>query len=526
LEKEDQFRARECLGGINVGSHISPLTTQLMIPLEQLASANLYAEEDGWLKSLKVMRGGIKKMENQLNFLKSVPLLSTFPHDILAKISDVLELEVYKKGNYIVREGTSGDTFYIISDGEVRVTKKTDGKEEEIRTLSRGDYFGEQALLTTDTRTATVIASSEAVECLTLDRESFFQLVGDLSELRDKKYGDIMKNGKDSTEKAPVAREQLDVELDDLEVVATLGVGGFGRVELVKCRKKPSVTYALKCLKKQHIVETQQQEHVFSEKNILMSCRHIFITKLYKTFKDRKYIYMLMEASLGGELWTILRDRGWFDDNTTRFYIACVVSAFDYLHSRGIIYRDLKPENLLLDKEGYIKMVDFGFSKHIDAGRKTWTFCGTPEYVAPEIILNKGHDRAVDFWSLGILMYELLTGTPPFTASDPMKVYNIILRGFDQIDVPRHVSRTAVTLMKRFCKENPVERIGYQKDGVHDIRKHRWFQGFDWEGLATRSLTPPIAPSVQSAADTSNFDKYPRDEAVPADELSGWDKEF
>jgi len=519
------------LGRLGVGKAFG----ELAILYNCKRTASIKAVTDGKLWCMErlvfqqIMQStGIKKTENQVTFLKSVPLLSTFPADILAKISDVLELEVYKKGQYIVREGTSGDTFYIISDGGVRVTKKTAGREEEIRSLARGDYFGEQALLTTDTRTANVIATSDAVECLTLDRESFFQLVGDLSELRDKKYGDIMKNGKHpSQEKIPaLAKEQLDVELDDLEVVATLGVGGFGRVELVKCRKKPGVTYALKCLKKQHIVETQQQEHVFSEKNILMSCRHIFITKLYKTFKDRKYIYMLMEASLGGELWTILRDRGWFDDNTTRFYIACVVSAFDYLHSRGIIYRDLKPENLLLDKEGYIKMVDFGFSKHIDAGRKTWTFCGTPEYVAPEIILNKGHDRAVDFWSLGILMYELLTGTPPFTASDPMKVYNIILRGFDQIDVPRHVSRTAVTLMKRFCKENPVERIGYQKDGVHDIKKHRWFQGFDWEGLSTRALTPPIAPKVQSTADTSNFDKYPRDEAVPQDELSGWDKDF
>jgi len=203
-----------------------------------------------------------------------------------------------------------------------------------------------------------------------------------------------------------------------------------------------------------------------------------------------------------------------------------VVSAFEYLHNRGIIYRDLKPENLLLDKQGYIKMVDFGFSKHIDSGRKTWTFCGTPEYVAPEIILNKGHDRAVDFWSLGVLMYELLTGTPPFTASDPMKVYNIILRGFDQITVPRNVNRTAVTLMKRFCRENPVERIGYQKDGVADIKKHRWFQGFDWEGLDNRSLDPPITPKVQGPSDTSNFDKYPRDEVVPGDEISGWDKEF
>lgn len=528
----DVIKDGKVLGRLGVGKAFG----ELAILYNCKRTASIKAVTDGKLWAMErtvfqqIMQStGMKKMENQVNFLKIVPLLSNFPHNILSKISDVLELEVYKKGDYIVREGTSGDTFYIISEGDVKVTKKASTKEDEIRTLTKGDYFGEQALLTTDLRTANVIATSEAVECLTLDRESFFQLVGDLSELRDKKYGDIL-NGKDVAGERQLvtqpSKEYMDIELDDLEVIATLGVGGFGRVELVKCRNRPSVAYALKCLKKQHIVETQQQEHVFSEKNILMSCKHNFITRLYKTFKDRKYIYMLMEVSLGGELWTILRDRGWFDDGTTRFYIACVVSAFEYLHNRGIIYRDLKPENLLLDKDGYIKMVDFGFSKHIDSGRKTWTFCGTPEYVAPEIILNKGHDRSVDFWSLGVLMYELLTGTPPFTASDPMKVYNIILRGFDQIDVPRHVNRTAVTLMKRFCKENPVERIGYQKDGVLDIKKHRWFQGFDWEGLDGRTLTPPIVPKVQGAADTSNFDKYPRDEAVPADELSGWDKDF
>lgn len=522
------------LGRLGVGKAFG----ELAILYNCKRTASIKAVSDGKLWAMErtvfqqIMQStGMKKTENQINFLKIVPLLSNFPHGILTKISDVLELEVYKTGEYIVREGTSGDTFYIISEGDVKVTKKTNNKEEEIRTLTKGDYFGEQALLKTDLRTANVIATSETVECLTLDRDSFFQLVGDLSELREKKYGDII-NGKDvASEKQQVgkvhpSKEFVDIELDDMEVIATLGVGGFGRVELVKCRKRPSTAFALKCLKKQHIVETQQQEHVFSEKNILMSCKHNFITRLYKTFKDKKYIYMLMEVSLGGELWTILRDKGWFDDATTRFYIACVVSAFEYLHNRGIIYRDLKPENLLLDKNGYIKMVDFGFSKHIDSGRKTWTFCGTPEYVAPEIILNKGHDRAVDFWSLGVLMYELLTGTPPFTASDPMKVYNIILRGFDQIDVPRHVNRTAVTLMKRFCRENPVERIGYQKDGVLDIKKHRWFQGFDWDGLLAMSLDPPIHPKVQGPADTSNFDKYPRDEVVPADETSGWDKEF
>jgi len=527
----DVIKDGKVLGRLGVGKAFG----ELAILYNCKRTASIKAVTDGKLWALErsvfqkiMMSTGLKKTENQVNFLKIVPLLSTLPHSVLAKISDVLELEVYNKGDYIVREGTSGDTFYIISEGNVKVTKKNDNKEEEIRALSKGDYFGEQALLKTDLRTANVVASSDTLECLTLDRESFFQLVGDLNELKDKTYKDI-PNGKDEMREKQMiqtSKEYVGVSLDDLEVIATLGVGGFGRVELVKCRNKPSVAFALKCLKKQHIVETQQQEHVYSEKNILMSCRHHFITRLYKTFKDKKYIYMLMEASLGGELWTILRDRGWFDDSTTRFYIACVVSAFEYLHGQGIIYRDLKPENLLLDKDGYIKMVDFGFSKNVDGGRKTWTFCGTPEYVAPEIILNKGHDRAVDFWSLGILMYELLAGTPPFTASDPMKVYNIILRGFDQIDVPRHVNRTAVTLMKRFCRENPVERIGYQKDGVNDIKKHRWFQGFDWDGLDKKTLTPPIKPTVKGSSDTSNFDKYPRDEAIPADELSGWDKDF
>jgi len=519
------------LGRLGVGKAFGELA--ILYNCKRTASIKAVADGKLWVIERTVFQQimqstGMKKIENQVNFLKIVPLLSNFPDNILSKISDVLELEVYKKGDYVIREGTAGDTFYIISEGDVKVTQKTNGIEAEIRSLTKGDYFGEQAMLKTDMRTANVIATSEVVECLTLDRDSFFQLVGDLSELRDKSYGDA--NGKDlASEKAQItetAKEFIDITLDDLEVIATLGVGGFGRVELVKCRNRPSTAFALKCLKKQHIVETQQQEHVFSEKNILMSCKHNFITRLYKTFKDKKYIYMLMEVSLGGELWTILRDRGWFDDATTRFYIACVVSAFEYLHNRGIIYRDLKPENLLLDKQGYIKMVDFGFSKHIDSGRKTWTFCGTPEYVAPEIILNKGHDRSVDFWSLGVLMYELLTGTPPFTASDPMKVYNIILRGFDQITVPRNVNRTAVTLMKRFCRENPVERIGYQKDGVLDIKKHRWFQGFDWEGLGNRTLEPPITPKVSGVSDTSNFDKYPRDEVVPQDETSGWDKEF
>lgn len=144
--------------------------------------------------------------------------------------------------------------------------------------------------------------------------------------------------------------------------------------------------------------------------NIELKSNTLYIFRLYKTFREPKYVYLLLEPCLGGEVWTLLRDRGSFDDHTTRFFTACVIEAFQFIHSKGIIYRDLKPENLLLDSQGYVKLADFGFAKRLGPSKKTMTFCGTVEYIAPEIIRNIGHDRAVDYWALGILMYELLTG--------------------------------------------------------------------------------------------------------------------
>jgi cGMP-dependent protein kinase len=313
----------------------------------------------------------------------------------------------------------------------------------------------------------------------------------------------------------------------DIKVITTLGVGGFGRVELIQIGKDSSRTYAMKQLKKQHIVNTRQQEHIMNEKKIMSESRCDFIARLYATLKDAKYLYMILEACLGGELWTLLRDRGSFDDATTRFYAASVVEALTYLHSRGIVYRDLKPENLILDAVGYPKLVDFGFAKQIGQGRKTWTFCGTPEYVAPEIILNKGHDFSVDLWSLGILMFELLTGSPPFSGTDPMHTYTLIVRGIDAVDFPlRKITRNAQNMIKKLCRESPSERLGYGMDGFKDVQKHKWFDGFNWDGLRKRTLKTPIIPRISSTIDASNFDEYPPDTDVPADDETGWDSEF
>ncbi|KAF5400164.1 cGMP-dependent protein kinase [Paragonimus heterotremus] len=466
-----------------------------------------------------MMHTGMRRQKDYVQFLKSVPTFSDLNLEVLSKVADVLGACHYNPGDYVIREGARGDTFFIISDGKVKVTKNRtkEGDEQFIRYMQRGDWFGEKALSDEDVRTANIIAvGPEGVDCLMLDRDSYNLLIKDLVSF-ERSYPD---------EKTARAKQRLsefsNCQLTDFEVIGTIGVGGFGRVQLVCLKNNRSQSFALKKLRKKFVVETRQQEHVLNEKVILLAADNDFIVKLYKTFTDNVYLYFLLEACLGGELWTILRNRTSFDDSTTRFYTASVVEAINYLHRKGIIYRDLKPENLLLDNSGYCKMTDFGFAKVIGFGLKTWTFCGTPEYVAPEVILNKGHDFAVDLWSLGILMFELLTGT----ASDPMRTYNIILKGINAIEFPKTITRNAQNLIKKLCKENPTERLGTRKGGITEIRKHIWFEGFNWSGLLARTLTAPILPKVTSPVDISNFDCYNEEDDSPAEEITVWDVDF
>ncbi|XP_035652730.1 cGMP-dependent protein kinase 1-like isoform X1 [Oncorhynchus keta] len=491
--------------------------------IKTLTNVKLWAIDRQCFQTI-MMRTGLIKHTEYMEFLKSVPTFHELPEEILSKLADVLEETHYENGEYIIRQGATGDTFFIISKGMVNVTRedKSNGDPVYLRSMGKGDWFGEKALQGEDIRTANVIAA-ETVTCLVIDRDSFKHLIGGLEEVSSKGCEDAEVKARYEAENSFFSN----LNLVDFNIIDTLGVGGFGRVELVQLKSDEVKTFAMKILKKRHIVDTRQQEHIRSEKLIMQEAHSDFIVRLYRTFKDSKYLYMLMEACLGGELWTILRDRGSFEDSTTRFYTACVVEAFAYLHSKGIIYRDLKPENLILDHKGYAKLVDFGFAKKIEFGKKTWTFCGTPEYVAPEIILNKGHDISADYWSLGILMFELLTGSPPFSGPDPMKTYNIILRGIDMIEFPKKITKNAANLIKKLCRDNPSERLGNLKNGVKDIQKHKWFEGFNWEGLRKGTLTPPIIPNVISPMDTSNFDNFPEDkEDPPPDDNSGWDNDF
>ena len=303
--------------------------------------------------------------------------------------------------------------------------------------------------------------------------------------------------------------------LQDFEPLETLGTGTFGRVILVRLKGRdaadPSSYFALKVLSKAEVVRTKQVAHINSERKILNAVEHPFLVNLIDTFQDELNCYMLMEYVVGGEIFSYLRRAGRFSTDVARFYISTIVMAIEYLHEQNIIYRDLKPENLLLDAHGYPKIADFGFAKEVTD--RTWTLCGTPEYLAPEIIQSKGHGKAVDWWALGILLFEMLAGHPPFYDSQQFGVYEKILQG--QIAFPPQVDPVSRDLIQSLLTADRSRRLGNLRGGAQDVKNHPWFAGVDWARLGTRSIPPPIIPIHTSAGSTSNFHKY-----EPADPAS------
>ncbi|KAI8898507.1 kinase-like domain-containing protein [Globomyces pollinis-pini] len=296
------------------------------------------------------------------------------------------------------------------------------------------------------------------------------------------------------------------LKIEDLEIRNTLGTGSFGRVHLVKY-KPTGKHYAMKVLKKSEIIKLRQVEHTMNEKCILEQLDFPFLVKILGTFQDSNNLYLVLEYVQGGELFTYLRKSGRFPNHVARFYAAEVVLSFEYIHSKDIIYRDLKPENLLIDHMGHIKITDFGFAKFVPD--VTWTLCGTPDYLAPEIIQSKGYGRAVDWWALGILIYEMIAGHPPFYDEDHFKLYEKILSC--KLRFPSHFDPLAKDLVKRLLSPDLSKRFGNLKEGVSDIKHHKWFAGVDWEKLKNLEIPAPYVPKVAHEGDTSNFDVYPED---------------
>ena len=311
-------------------------------------------------------------------------------------------------------------------------------------------------------------------------------------------YYDSNSDSKDSGVKQKVS-------LDDFELIRVIGKGSFGKVTLVK-KKDNDKMFAMKVLSKPNIIKRNQIEHTKTERNVLASINHPFIVRLHYAFQTEQKLYFVLDYAAGGELFFHLSRMKKFPENLTRFYCAEMTLALDCLHSHNVVYRDLKPENVLLDGSGHIKLADFGLAKEnvTEAAEGAHSLCGTPEYLSPEVLDRQGHGTAVDWWNLGMVTYEMLTGLPPWYSNDREKLFDRLRHA--PLKFPFYVNRPAALFIHALLNRNPKERLGAK--GGFEVKNHNFFENIDWDALMRREMTPPFNPCRnQDIADSENFEK-------------------
>ncbi|XP_059902187.1 serine/threonine-protein kinase N1 isoform X1 [Gadus macrocephalus] len=297
------------------------------------------------------------------------------------------------------------------------------------------------------------------------------------------------------------------LSLKDFRLIAVLGRGHFGKV-LLSEYKKSGTMYAIKALKKGDIVSRDEVDSLMCEKRIfeaVNSSQHPFLVNLFACFQTPEHVCFVMEYTAGGDLMMHIHTDV-FTEPRAMFYSACVVLGLQFLHDHKIVYRDLKLDNLLLDKDGYVKIADFGLCKEgMGYGDRTSTFCGTPEFLAPEVLTDTSYTRAVDWWGLGVLIYEMLVGESPFPGDDEEEVFDSIVN--DEVRYPRFLSTEAIGIMRRLLRRNPERRLGSGEKDAEEVKKQPFFKSMDWEALLQRKLTPPFVPRIAGKEDVSNFDE-------------------
>jgi len=414
--------------------------------------------------------------------LKNVFVFQTLSEKNLDLLARNLSTVTKCNGDTVIAEGSPGRNFYVVSNGTVALT--SGGKL--IKNLSNGDFFGERALLHEENRNASATVVSDTADLWTVDKEIFLMIVnGPLLEYLEERI--LLQNS--------------DFELKDLKVVRLLGKGGFGKVHLVQ-HVKTKTRYALKQLDRRYIVEAGIQEAILSERQILIDVDHPFIIKFVKAFHDARTIYLVTEVCMGGELLDALAELELLEKPDAWFYIGTIAYILQYLHSRRIIYRDLKNENLLVDNQGYLKLIDFGIAKRLHAER-THTLVGTAVFMAPEVLKAKGYGMLVDIWAAGVCFYEYVIGHFPFgdKCTSQMDIFQSILR--DDLVWPKWYKDEEGRLFgsQLLCKA-PSRRLTALR-GYKEIYKHPYFVGFDWEGLISRKLTPPYTPPSEITLSTT-----------------------
>ncbi|XP_016333683.1 serine/threonine-protein kinase N2 isoform X2 [Sinocyclocheilus anshuiensis] len=305
----------------------------------------------------------------------------------------------------------------------------------------------------------------------------------------------------------PTPQREEGMQMEDFNCISVLGRGHFGKVLLAEFRRTEKL-YAIKALKKGDVVTRDEVDSLICEKRIFETInvsRHPFLVNLYGCFQTPDHVCFVMEYSPGGDLMTHIHN-SIFSERQARFYSACVLLGLEFLHQNRIVYRDLKLDNLLMDSDGFVRIADFGLCKEgMGHGDRTSTFCGTPEFLAPEVLTDSTYTRAVDWWGLGVLIYEMLVGESPFPGDDEEEVFDSIVN--DEVRYPRFLSPESVSIIQKLLQKNPEKRLGAGEQDANEVKRHRFFQGIDWEALLAKRVKPPFLPSIKAPADVSNFDE-------------------
>lgn len=397
--------------------------------------------------------------------------------------------------------------------------------------------------MTSEPRAATVRVTSAYATLLALDRSSFDIILSE--SFKGWKVGSDQRTGGRPGSPPPLGKiarhfissiDYIDktkkVMMDSLEEVGVLGSGSFGRVTLMRS-KDTGKTYALKTMSKGFLCRNGYKQMVLNEKNTMRAVDGSpFVLRLHATYKDEQYLYFLLETALGGELFELFTEsEGWFgSEKHAQFYTACCALGLDRLHSCKIVYRDLKLENILLDGHGYAKLTDMGLAKVVIG--KTYTMCGTADYFAPETLRQLGHNRAVDWWALGILVFIMMSGRAPFDAEEISQTYQLIVKGFKKETFPSFFAPDLVDLVKGLCRKKPEERIPMGRGGLKNLKEHIWFkEPFKWKTVQDRTCRPPYSPpSSEDAVEMVLAKARKKGQAPPFAEYiedgTNWDDDF
>jgi cGMP-dependent protein kinase len=443
-----------CIGDQDITKPIGTETFNDLFSENEVTAASISREE--FLSSIGGDFSSVSSNNEASAALHKVQVFRSLSQDRFSALVSALTMTEYEAGELILQQNSEGNSFFIVKSGKVNVIRNG----VNIRTITKLDYFGERSILNHEPRTASVVADGP-VSCWVLNQSDFFRILDD------------------NIRTQLVKRIQLQddtISLQDLAIVRMLGKGMFGNVFLA-VRRDQQTLFALKTVERRKIERFEIQENLVLERKVLMQLDHIFILRLVKTFKDTKRIYFLTEFVKGMDLFDVLRELNLVTDKDSRFYTANMILFLEHLHERDIIYRDLKPENVMVDEEGYLKLIDFGTAKIVTS--RTYTVVGTPHYMAPEIIIGKGYGVAADFWSLGIILYEFLCGGVPFgeNEEDPYAIYEKVMER--KLIYPPFVDPrlSAKPFIEQLLNKNPGVRTG---GSIENLKANPWLSTINW----------------------------------------------